>query len=155
MTMQKPITEGMTPEQLKQYNEEVHEAQRSNAYKPIDMRDAWRGHSSYTSAKPLSDYSTYQPAIRRMPDAFSSIYAPLHTKQELIQKWTNIIAEMEQKIKEIRADETLPASERKTKIARRMEIIRDCRFSLKQAQEYIKSQKQREKKLYEEYMKKK
>lgn len=149
---QRPVTDSMTPEQLKQYKQDLREAQRGNTCATFDYSSAWRGHSFFTTPKPMSDDLTYPPIKHKVQEAYPMPYNA-HNKAELIRKCKSSIAKLEQQIEKIKTDKTLSVADKQRKIAKRMEIIDNYRLSIKQAQEYINYENQRNKEMLDKYMK--
>ena len=74
---------------------------------------------------------------QREIDEYSKKF-PTSTKTELIQKWRARIDKMREEIKKIRDDKDLNDEEKKHKIERRLEIIKNDSQSIDQALEYLR-----------------
>lgn len=149
--MQRPVTDGMTHEQLKQFRETVREAQHGNCPYEIDFADAWRGRSYCVGPKTMSDYippkfNNEQKEVM-MPDM------PTTAKAEQIKKWAASIDKLEAQIEKLRDDKTLSVAERQQKIQRRLNIINDYKYSIKMAKEYLDRRARNDKELYAKFMK--
>ena len=143
---QRPVTAEMTPAQIKNYKREVREEQHGNTG-TVDYRDAWNGRSYSTPVQPLSDF--VPPKFNTHPSQeVSSMTQTSQFKTELIQKWKNSIEKMKEQITKLQNDKSLSVAERQKKIARRIDIINDYEFSIKQAQEYIDRERRKAQALF-------
>ena len=141
MTRQKPVTEGMSPEELKKFKEDAREAQRGNVHYSLDIADAWRGRSSYTTSKPLSDYTGerglfYKEQYKKIKQD-REVLATRQNKSKQIEKWEQAIEKLTAQIEKIKADPTLVPREKQSKIEKRQQIIENYKYDIQQATEYI------------------
>lgn len=136
---QRPLTDSMTPEELKQYEQEVREARYAN---PATHKQGKYVRWVRVEPKPMSDYLTYKPRQHKSQEVFPMMFASTQTKTELIKKWTESISKLRKQIEVLSQDTCLSVAERQKKIARREEIIKDYEFSIKQAREYLDAWKQ-------------
>ena len=83
-----------------------------------------------------------------------NIYNPAG-KQDFLKKWANEITKLRAQIADIMADQTLSAEERALKIKVRKNIIKNHRFSIKRTKEYMKYYEEKNRKMYEQYIKNK
>lgn len=70
-------------------------------------------------------------------------------KMASIRKWVSAIEKLEQQIELLKADQSLSVIERQKKIARRMDIISNYKFEIRQAQDYIDLQNKKTAEIYE------
>ena len=148
---QRPTTDGMTPEQLKEFYETAREARRGTCGGLLEQMNAGHVHSYFTQPKPLSDYLTYYSDKKQKEYPMTDI--PASNKSELIKKWTASIDKLEAQIEKIKKDQTLSVADRQKKIARRLDIIKDYRFSIDQTKAYLAARSQKSQELYNRFFK--
>lgn len=83
-----------------------------------------------------------------------NIYNPAG-KQDFLKRWANEITKLRAQIADIMADQTLSAEEKASKIKVRRKIIKEHRFSIKRTKEYMKFYEEKNRKMYEQYIKNK
>ena len=83
-----------------------------------------------------------------------NIYNPAG-KQDFLKRWANEITKLRAQIADIMADQTLSAEEKASKIKVRKKIIKEHRFSIKRTKEYMKYYEEKNRKMYEQYIKNK
>lgn len=83
-----------------------------------------------------------------------NIYNPAG-KQDYLKKKANEITKLRAQMADIMADQTLSAEERALKIKIRKKIIKEHRFSIKRTKEYMKYYEEKNRKMYEQYIKNK
>ena len=154
---QKPITDGMTDEQKREYAKYVREQQRGNVDNPwTAMPYVNSGISRHIPKKPMSDdlgdgqYALGEQVRRREE---REILAARQNKLQLIAKWQMSIEKLTAQIEKIKSDATLSTADKQRKIARRLEIIEHYKNNIAQAQEFIEYQNTKARKIYDKYMK--
>lgn len=150
MTKQKPITEGMTPEQLKKYNAEVREARYGNA---PNMWNVWpvSGLNLKVETKPLSDnlgYGCFDKEEFKKTKQDQEVLAARQNKSKQIEKWEQSIEKLTAQIERIKSDSTLLPREKISKIESRQRIIDNYKQDIAQALEYIEYQKAKSQELF-------
>ncbi|MBR2286005.1 MAG: hypothetical protein IJ866_00905 [Alphaproteobacteria bacterium] len=148
---QRPTTDGMTPEQLKEFYKTAREARRGTCGGLLEQMNAGHVHSYFTQPKPLSDYLTYYPDKKQKEYPMADI--PSSNKRELINKYYAAIDKLEAQIKKLQDDKTLSVAERQKKIARRLDIIKDYRFSIENAKQYLAAREKKDQELYNKFFK--
>ena len=83
-----------------------------------------------------------------------NIYNPAG-KQDFLKKWANEITKLRAQIADIMTDQTLSAEEKASKIKVRKKIIKDHRLSIKRTKEYMKYYEEKNRKMYQQYIKNK
>ena len=153
--IQKPITEDMTPERLDKYNKMVHDEQLGNTPNPWpNMPYVWGGKSYHVTQKPMSDELKCDSNRSNKAEEIESLNV-CQNKTKLIEKWKQSIKKLTAQIEEIKADQTLAEDDRQRKIARRTEIINNYKQSIKRETEFIQSQRNMMREVYEKHMKQK
>ena len=152
---QKPITDGMTAEQKREYDAAVHEAQLGNTRNFWDVIPV-SGFSGKIDSKPMSDDLVY--ASDRANDEIKTredeeILNAKQNKSKLIEKWIKSVEKLTAQIQKIQSDKTISVADKQRKIANRQKIIEDYKLEIEHALEYMDKQKSMTKAMYDKYMK--
>ena len=155
--MQKPVTEGMTPEELREYQESVREARYGNPPNAWDCFPA-SGISKKVETHPMSDDLGYglpheNEKIKQQED--HEVLSGRQNKPKQIKKWKQAIAKLLAQIEKIQADMTISTLEKQRKIARRQEIIENYKQDILSAMEYIEYQNKKSREIYKDHTKSK
>ena len=152
---QKPITDGMTAEQKREYEASVREEQRGNTSNFWDVIPV-SGFSGKVDLKPMSDDLVYASGranekIQKRED--EEILDAKQNKSKQIEKWIKSVEKLTAQIQKIQSDKTISVADKQRKIANRQRIIEDYKSEIERALEYMDKQKAITKAMYDKYMK--
>ena len=154
--MQKPVTDGMTDEQLREYNEHVREERRGNPANAWDIVPS--GRSYKVEEKTMSDDLGYdhfdKQEAKRLAEE-NEVLAARQDKRKLIEKWRGYIETLENRIKQIQADSTMPIATKQRKIQNTLNKINEYKQDIARTEEYLAAQTIKNHAEYEQYMKRK
>ena len=152
---QRPVTDGMTDEELARYKKEVHEARRGNTDNIWDTPVGF-GASYCVEPKPLSDdlkYGGFKKEERKREHEEMEVLAEHKDKHELIKKWKEYVEKQKNRIKQIEADKTLPVLTKQKKIQACLDKISEYQQSIKNTEDFLAQKSAEERARYEQYMK--
>ena len=151
---QKPVTEGMTPEQLREFHDHVREENRGN---PANAWDIVPGGRSYKiDDKPMSDdldYGFFATGEKQRIHEDQEVLSARQDKRKLIEKWRGYIETLENRIKQIQADSTMPIATKQRKIQNTLNKINEYKQDIARTEAYLADQAAKNHALYEQYMK--
>ena len=155
---QRPVTDGMTDAELQEYKKAVREEQYGNVggsvWDPPFVFDA----SYRVEEKPLSDdlgYGRFNKEEYKRQKEEMEVLAGYQNKRKLIEKWKEYIEKMNNRIKQIQADNTLPVLTKQKKIQNCLNCIEEYKRSIEHAEKFLAQQSAINQAEYEQYMKSK
>lgn len=148
---QRPVTYGMTADELQQYTKMVHEEQHGNPANAWDCIVVGYRVEKTTLSDDL-EYRGFATQERKRIHEDHEILAERCDKRKQIKKLEEYIEKLNNRIKQIQADKSLSVLVKQKKIQNCLNRIAEYQQDLDRAKKFLEQESARNRALYEKYM---